>query len=151
MAGNFQVSSKLADGRIFVIAGETYNEFKTNLESLVGTVDVDVILNTMTASFIGSVVPSPTQTRAEYANLDAANARVAAAFPGSTVVNPTPPGYGNASAPAGRECMHGPMTRREGAGAKGPWKGFMCPTPKGTPDQCEPVFVKRGTPEWNNF
>jgi hypothetical protein len=151
MAGNFQVSSKMNDGRIFVVAGETYTQFKENLEALVGTVDADVIMNTMTSSLVGSVVPSPTQTQAEYANLDAASARIAAAFPGSTVVNPTPPGYGNAAAPSGRECKHGPMTKREGAGAKGPWKGFMCPTPKGTPDQCEPVFVKRGTPEWNNF
>ena len=73
MAGNFQVSSKLADGRIFVIAGETYNEFKTNLESLVGTVDADVIFNTMTASLVGSSVPSPTQTRAEYAKIGRAH------------------------------------------------------------------------------
>lgn len=151
MAGNFQVSSKLNDGRIFVVAGENYNEFKTNLESLVGTVDADVIFNTMTASLVGSSIPSPTQTRAEYANLDAASDRIAAAFPGSTIVNPTPPGVNNASAPSGRECVHGAMTKREGAGAKGPWKGFMCPTPKGTADQCPPVFVKRGTPEWNNF
>ena len=151
MAGNFQVSSKLPDGRIFVIAGETYNDFKTNLEAVTGTVDAEVILNIMTSSLTGSSIPSPTQTQREYAGLDAANAIVAAAFPGSTVVNPTPPGYGNAAAPSGRECEHGPMTKREGAGAKGPWKGFMCPTPKGTPDQCEPVFVKRGTPEWNNF
>ena len=151
MAGNFQVSSKLNDGRIFVVAGENYNEFKTNLESLVGTVDTDVIMNIMTSSLLGSVIPSPTQTKAEYAHEDAMNARIAAAFPGSTIVTPTPPGVANASTPSGRECVHGAMTKREGAGAKGPWKGFMCPTPKGTADQCPPVFVKRGTPEWNNF
>jgi hypothetical protein len=32
---------------------------------------------------------------------------------------------------------------RSGNGAKGPWSGFFCPTPKGTPDQCPPQFNKR--------
>jgi hypothetical protein len=53
--------------------------------------------------------------------------------------------------PEGKSCTHGIMTKRQGAGAKGPWKGYMCPTPKGTPDQCEPVFIRRNDPEWNNF
>ena len=49
-----------------------------------------------------------------------------------------------------KQCVHGDMVARSGSGAKGPWKGWMCPTPKGTPDQCEPTFLKRGTPEWNS-
>jgi len=48
-------------------------------------------------------------------------------------------------------CAHGPMTARSGASAKGPWKAWMCPTPKGTPGQCAPNFLNRGTPEFNNF
>lgn len=148
MAGNFQVSSKLNDGRIFVIAGETYEEFKKNLNSAVGEVDGDKIMDTMAASLVGAPTSAPTQTN-PYENLDAANARIASAFPGSSVVNPTPPGV--ASAPSGRECKHGPMTKREGSSEKGPWKAYMCPTPKGTPDQCKADFIKRGTPEWNNF
>lgn len=142
MAGNFQVSSKLNDGRIFVIAGETYNDFKVNLNSLLGELDAEKMIDVMAASLVGTPVSIPTQTYD-------ANAAISAAFPGSSIVNPTPPGV--ASSPAGRECKHGPMTKREGSGAKGPWKGYMCPSPKGTPDQCPPDFVKRGTPEWNNF
>ena len=48
-------------------------------------------------------------------------------------------------------CAHGPMTARSGSSAKGPWKAWMCPTPKGTPGQCAPNFLNRGTPEFNNF
>ncbi len=46
---------------------------------------------------------------------------------------------------------HGPMTPRSGVSAKGPWKAWMCPTPKGTPGQCSANFLNRGTPEFNNF
>ena len=38
-------------------------------------------------------------------------------------------------------CKHGEMRFKEGVGAKGPWKGYFCPTPKGTPDQCKPQFI----------
>jgi hypothetical protein len=48
-------------------------------------------------------------------------------------------------------CAHGPMTARSGTSAKGPWKAWMCPTAKGTPGQCAPNFLNRGTPEFNNF
>lgn len=49
------------------------------------------------------------------------------------------------SAPAssgGKACKHGEMTFRNGTSAKGPWKGHFCPSPKGTPDQCEPQFIR---------
>jgi len=50
----------------------------------------------------------------------------------------------NKSAPAsgGKACKHGDMTFRTGQSAKGPWKGYFCPSPKGTPDQCEPQFIR---------
>jgi hypothetical protein len=148
MAGNFQVSSKLPDGRIFVVAGETYADFCEKLEHAVGVEKSQTLLEVMATSLAGTSMSAPTQTN-PYENLDRANAAIASAFPGSSIVNPTPPGI--ASAPSGRECKHGPMTKREGSGEKGPWKGYMCPTPKGTPDQCKAEFVRRGTPEWNTF
>jgi len=45
------------------------------------------------------------------------------------------------AAPAGRNCDHGPMTYREGVGKNGPWRAYMCPTPKGTPGQCKAIFL----------
>lgn len=45
--------------------------------------------------------------------------------------------------PVTPRCTHGDMVRREGTSAKGPWGAFFCPTPKGTPGQCDPIFDKR--------
>lgn len=44
--------------------------------------------------------------------------------------------------PGAHTCQHGPMTYRTGNGQKGPWQGYFCPTPKGTPGQCDPQFVR---------
>lgn len=45
-----------------------------------------------------------------------------------------------AAQPPAPSCVHGPMTHRTGTGAKGAWGAYFCPTPKGTPDQCKPVW-----------
>jgi len=62
--------------------------------------------------------------------------------------NAAPAAFAAATVP---QCQHGPRTARQGQGAKGPWKAYFCPTPKGTPNQCDPIFLNRGTPEWNTF
>lgn len=43
---------------------------------------------------------------------------------------------------ADKECKHGPMSLKSGTSAKGPWKGWFCRAPKGSPDQCQPVFIR---------
>lgn len=58
------------------------------------------------------------------------------------------PSFTQATTPG---CNHGPRTARRGVGAKGPWAAWFCPTAKGDPTQCEAIFVKRGTPEWDAF
>lgn len=137
MAGaNFQVSSKLHDGRIFVVAADTFADFKSHLTDVLGPEGVDKVLGVMASSIEGA--PS----------FEQAVSNVTATL-GATPVAPavsTP-----STAPVGRSCKHGPMTKRSGNSAKGPWKGYMCPTPKGTPDQCDPVFLKRNEPEWSTF
>ena len=136
---NYQISSKMNDGRIFLVAGETYSEFKINLSSLLGEQDAESLLTTMSASLMSA--PQ---------NIMEAASNIVAGLGG--VPQPTPSTYAPpTNAPQGRVCKHGPMTKRSGAGAKGPWKGWMCPSPKGTPDQCEPIFIRRNEPEWNTF
>ena len=132
----YQVSSKLVDGRIFVIGGDTYDDFKRNLESALGTVDAEGLLTTMASSIVGA----PSDIQQAVANL--------APLGVSPVESQT---FTPSTAPVGRNCKHGPMTKRTGTGAKGPWKAFMCPSPKGTPDQCEPQWVRRNDPEWGSF
>jgi len=41
---------------------------------------------------------------------------------------------------AGPRCKHGARVKREGRSGRGPWTGWFCPTPQGTPDQCKPEF-----------
>jgi hypothetical protein len=51
-----------------------------------------------------------------------------------------------------KTCAHGQMVKRTGVGAKGEWRAWFCPTPKGTEGQCAPAFANRGNPtEWNAF
>ena len=60
-------------------------------------------------------------------------------------LNATPveaPRTTSASASGSKTCKHGEMTFRTGQSAKGPWKGYFCPSPKGTADQCEPQFIR---------
>jgi hypothetical protein len=46
---------------------------------------------------------------------------------------------GNQPAPA---CQHGQRVWREAKPGSGKsWKGWFCPAPQGTPDQCKPQFV----------
>lgn len=141
MTGNFQVSSKLPDGRIFVVASETYAGFCEALESAVGIEESQDVLKVMAQSLSGA--PS---------NGVQAVQNIAAAFPNAEVVHTAHPvtAQGNLG-PSSKTCSHGIMTKRTGAGAKGPWKAYMCPSPKGTPDQCEPVWVRRHDSEWSTF
>ena len=141
MTGNFQVSSKLPDGRIFVVASETYVGFCEALESAVGIEESQDVLKIMAQSLSGA--PN---------NGVQAVQNIAAAFPGAEAVHTAHPvsSQGNLG-PSSKTCSHGVMTKRTGAGAKGPWKAYMCPSPKGTPDQCEPVWVRRHDSEWSAF
>lgn len=48
------------------------------------------------------------------------------------------------SAPDGdsRQCRHGEMQYKTGSKNGRTWKGFFCPTPKDTPGQCSPEFLR---------
>lgn len=37
-------------------------------------------------------------------------------------------------------CAHGQMSFIKGVNARGPWSGYKCPAPNGTPDKCKTVF-----------
>jgi len=140
MTGNFQVSSKLPDGRIFVVASETYVGFCEALESAVGIEESQDVLKIMAQSLSGT----PNNGVQAVQNIEAA-------FSGAEVVHTAHPTNAGNLGPSSKTCSHGVMTKRTGAGAKGPWKAYMCPSPKGTPDQCEPAWVRRHDAEWSSF
>lgn len=53
-------------------------------------------------------------------------------------------GSAHSDAPNGeiRRCKHGQMQYRTGSKNGRVWQAFMCPTEKGTADQCPPEFIK---------
>lgn len=108
----FQVNFKAPDGTLINL----YAANKEELESLLTAAqDFSALIGAVSQSFGGAPAPAPVQS-------------------GQKPVAATP-----SAAPV---CSHGPMTYREGNGAKGPWKGYMCPAPKGDPNQCKPVFIR---------
>lgn len=44
--------------------------------------------------------------------------------------------------PPAPQCAHGAMTHRSGNKNGREWNAYFCPTPKGTPGQCDPQWVK---------
>lgn len=63
-------------------------------------------------------------------------------FPGTSAVDQpaTPP---NGSAGGGTQmCAHGAMIFKSGGTGDNTWKGWFCPTGKGAPDKCKPVWEK---------
>lgn len=70
---------------------------------------------------------------------------------GSTPSAPAAPAPARSNVPAGaqsapnnetRQCKHGAMTYKTGSKGGRTWKAFMCPTPKGAPDQCDPQWIR---------
>lgn len=69
---------------------------------------------------------------------------------GSTPSAPAAPAQARSNAPAAaqsapdgdsRQCKHGDRVYKTGSSNGKAWKAFMCPTPKGTPDQCKPEWA----------
>lgn len=74
----------------------------------------------------------------------------AGSAPTTTVAQNTPV-QARSNVPAGaqeapdgdsRQCRHGEMQYKTGSKNGRTWKGFFCPTPKDTPGQCSPEFLR---------
>lgn len=62
---------------------------------------------------------------------------------------PTAPPQASGPVPT---CVHGERKAVKGNGKTGEWRAYMCPTAKGTPGQCEPIWIdKKDTFAWNGF
>lgn len=125
MTGNFQLSAKANDGRIYVVAADTYDDFYGNLVAwLGGSNEADAALKDGAALLSG--------TPADFAQ---ATTVVQGAFPQAQAV----------SAGAAPSCQHGPRTYKE-ANAKfnSPAKWACTQPPKlpsgeWNPNYCRPV------------
>jgi hypothetical protein len=64
--------------------------------------------------------------------------------------SPTPPAAMTAgTVPTGPDGQ--PRVAKSGTSAKGPWKAWMTQAKKNEPGYAEPIWVRRGTPEWDAF
>lgn len=77
--------------------------------------------------------------------------KAAAYFRGGSTSAPAATAQPQSNVPAGaqsapnnetRSCKHGAMTYKTGSKGGRTWKAFMCPTPKGAPDQCDPQWIR---------
>jgi hypothetical protein len=116
-----QANFKLADGTLINVYASTTDEFESSLTFLQ---DAAELIKSTGVALNGS--SSAQAVALLQAGLGATP--VAAAAPAGTESAPT--------------CRHGAMTFRSGTGAKGPWKGWMCASPKGSVDKCDTVWVK---------
>lgn len=131
-----KITVKVGDA-LRTVQADTHEEFVEQLalahESLQQCYDLLVA-----ARAVGNVAaPAPIQATA-----------TAAPVAQTAAPSDAPSAFANATVP---QCQHGAKTAKSGASAKGPWRAWMCPAPKGDPSQCAPDWVRRGSPEWNNF
>jgi len=147
-----KMTVKVCD-QLRTIQGYTIEEYVTRRDELIAELQGDVELVQL-AKAAGNAAPLVTVTEAS------ATVQPVAPTGGGAPVwgEPTPPApFTPPSAPpafaaaAVPQCNHGARTARAGQGAKGPWKAWFCGSPKGTPNQCDAIWVQRGTPEWSNF
>ena len=111
-----QVNFKLADGTLINVYAANQAELEAQLTSLQDT---------------ASLITSTAQSLGGGSNIAYATQALGA----TPVASSAPVAEGH--------CKHGKLTYRESKpGAEKSWKGWFCPSPQGTPDQCSPKFIR---------
>jgi hypothetical protein len=138
----YVINIKTKAGTIFTVRADSAKELDENIK--------DVIDNDIAGSITGleSIITSTPVTDAVSILQDTLGATVINEAPVAGFAPVPPPQTNTASQVGTRTCNHGSMIGRKGTGAKGEWKGLFCPTPKGTSDQCQPIWLKRTDTEW---
>jgi len=119
----FQVNFKSPDGTLINL----YATNKEELEALLTAAqDFSALIGSVSQSFAGARTAAPVQPTQFQRQVD------------DRFNPPVAPAAG------GNACRHGAMQYKEGVGAKGPWKGWMCASPKGTPisEKCPTIWVR---------
>lgn len=123
LSTKLQINYKLADGTLINI----YAENVKDLEQSLADIAMNASLIRATATDLG-VGASPAVALVQQQMGGQVVSQTAA--PSSTVIE-----EGN--------CKHGKLVYRTSKpGAPKEWKGWFCPSPQGTPDQCSPKFIR---------
>jgi len=124
----FQVNFKLVDGTLINIYAENSGELEGQLATIQDTAAL-IVATSAAFSGAGNISNAVAAFAATPVAVQHQAPQVNAAINGTQF----DPG----------SCKHGVMVWRESKpGAPKAWKGWFCPSPKGTPDQCEPKFVR---------
>jgi hypothetical protein len=122
----FQVNYKLSDGTLINLYAASVTELESGLADLaMNALNIRATGNELSGGSAPAPVAAPAPTVAA----------VAAAF-NATPVAAAPAADGSQS------CRHGVMALRTGTSTKGPWKGYMCASPKGATDKCETIWIR---------
>jgi hypothetical protein len=113
----FQVNYKLPDGTLINLYATEIKELETGLNDL-----------SMVAALIKSTAGELGGGSASAPSV----ASIAQQFNSAPVTDA-------GTAPV---CKHGSMTYKTGTSAKGPWRAWMCPSPKGAIDKCETSWIR---------
>lgn len=148
---NYVVNVKTKNNTIFTVRADSAEELNANITEVINFGVNDSVL-ALEELLLGAVaVPAPSAVDLVTSTLGATVVSETPIAPAPAFA-PVPPPVAAAPSLAGqRACHHGPMVTRKGMGAKGEWKGFFCPTPKGTADQCSPEWITKRDPEWNTI
>ena len=119
----FQINYKLNDGTLINLYAATASELEAGLADLA----MNATNIRATGSELSGGAAAPTV------------ASVAQSFNATPVAEPSQPQVVEGQAPT---CKHGNMTYRTGTSARGPWKAWMCSSPKGAVDKCDPIFLR---------
>ena len=156
MESNYVVNVKTKVGTIITVRGTDATEFENNINALIGN-GVNNSIAAMEELFLGTQ-PSQSSNARINTVVDALGGTVISetpipvAAPTATFAPVAPPSVAGVTAgSASRTCIHGVMTKREGVGPYGPYKAYMCPTAKGTPDQCKAIYLKANDPDYATF
>jgi hypothetical protein len=141
---NYVVNVKTSVGTIITVRGDSAEELATNIGGLISQ-GLNDHVGALEELFLGA------KAQVQSSAVDAVVASLGATVVDEKPFAPKTPPSGGAPQAGGKNCVHGTMVKRTGSGAKGEWRGFFCPTPKGTDGQCSPVFARQGSPEWQTF
>lgn len=119
----FQINYKLADGTLINLYAADVRDLETGLTDL---------------SMVAALIKSTAGELSGGSALATANAVITQAFNATPVAAPA----AAAAEPGAKVCKHGPMSFKTGTSARGPWQGYMCPSPKGAIDKCETIWVR---------
>ena len=123
LSTKLQVNYKLADGTLINIYAENVKDLETSLADIA----MNASLIRATATDLGAAAPSAINLVQQQMG---GQVVAQTSAPSATVIE-----EGN--------CKHGKLVYRTSKpGAPKEWKGWFCPSPQGTPDQCAPKFIR---------